>query len=81
MQPIPIFFQSKKLRQLLFLTLRFRQIQQFPIVRNIYVQIRFTGGEKIQKVISILDTLAVTQCTEFAVYILPFFKEPIIITT
>ena len=39
------------------------------ISRNIYVQIRFTGGEKIQKMISILDT------TEFAAYILPFFKD------
>jgi hypothetical protein len=41
-------------------------MQQFPIGRNIYVQIRFAGGEKIQKIISILDTTAVTQYTELA---------------
>ena len=80
-QPISIFFKvtetaNRGQRQLLFLTSRFRQIQQFPIGRNIYVQIKFTGGEKIQKIISILDTTAGgVLCTEFAAYILPLFND------
>ena len=42
---------------------------------NVNVQIRFTDEEKIQKIISIWDTKEVTQYTEFAAYILPFFKD------
>ena len=42
---------------------------------NVNVQIRFTDKEKIQKIISIWDTTTVTQYTEFAAYILPFFKD------
>jgi hypothetical protein len=42
---------------------------------NVNVQIRFTDEEKIQKIISIWDTKAVTQYTEFATYTLPFFKD------